>query len=133
MMSSDKEKLDLLGRFVIESLYDRALDYYDRLVYGLWKSAKLIALHEQLTMLNAAQQELVKQCVKDAIDTGVHDFLFRLHEVADVVAADYKGHRIQLLVDGVDATAISDGLQGELYGKEGWIAKYSQYAPDDLG
>jgi len=42
----------------------------------------------------------------------------------------YFDNRIVLTVDGRNVATISDGLQGEPYGENGWYARFSTYGED---
>lgn len=107
------------------SFRDRGIDFYEYLAQGKWRNHQ--ELQTRLASLNAQQQEIVRQCVVLALDNGLHDFLFQLGVVLDESQDDPDVNRIQILVNGVDIAQISDGLQGESYGEEGWIKKYSRY------
>lgn len=74
-------------------------------------------------MLRLPAHSIVRRCAINSLDSGIHDFLFNL-----VLESDNHG-RVQMTVDGVNMAEVSDGLQGEPYGKRGWIAKFSAY-PD---
>ena len=55
------------------------------------------------------------------VDTGLHDFLFALQQIADF------DNDINVLVDGKNIVEQSDGLHGELFGDNGWFARYSKH------
>ena len=57
----------------------------------------------------------------EALSVGLHDFLFALQEAHDLERG------IEVLVDGKNVAELSDGLQGEPCGGEGWIAKFARY------
>ena len=72
-------------------------------------------------MLDEQQRALLRRCLVESLDTGLHDFLFRLQE-------DRPGiDRIEILVDGVSIIPLSDGLQMELFGEDGWLARLSAF------
>jgi hypothetical protein len=56
-----------------------------------------------------------------SVDKAIHDFLFKLQEVADFE------DDIQVLVDGENGAGLSDGIHGELFGEDGWQARYSKF------
>ena len=115
------EPLDKFGKLLMEHLRDRAIGFYELLVAGHWQAPSLQELQLKLQTLTDDQQVLVRTSIISAIDTGIHDFLFKLQEQADFE------NSIRVLVDGVDVISASDGLHGEPYSEDGWIANYSKY------
>lgn len=113
--------VDKFGKFLMQHLRDAAIEDYEFLAAGYWKAPRVQELQQRLQSLSDEQLLLVRDCVLDAIDTGIGQFLFKLQEQADFE------NSIQVLVDGTDIIAASDGLQGEPYSDEGWIARFSKY------
>jgi hypothetical protein len=64
---------------------------------------------------------MLRDLVEHITTTGMHDLLFALQEQADA------GGAIRVLVDGNEVARVSDGLHGEIFGEDGWIARYSRY------
>ena len=64
---------------------------------------------------------VVRRCVLACVDTGLHDFLFALQQIADF------DDDIHVVVDGKNIVEQSDGLHGELFGDMGWFARYSKH------
>lgn len=118
-------ELEKFGSFVIKNLWDRAIEHHDLLAKKHWKSPALQEVQGALASLDEEQKEIVRRCVVEAVNVGLHDFLFALQETHDLE----KG--IKVLVDGKNVAELSDGLQGEPYGSEGWIAKYGKYPKDE--
>ncbi len=130
----------------MEHLRDSALGFYTGLLQSKWKGHTKI--QASLAAMDAHQQLLLKQCLTLAVDHALHDFLFQVdvnadhymnsntvndHERQLIKDHDEKtlaGH-IQIVVDEKVIALVSDGLQGELFGKEGWIEKYSQFEVAD--
>lgn len=114
------DALDKFGRFVMDKLRDKAFGYFEGLVAGLWKSEDAALLQEELARCDPAQVELVRRCVRFAVDSSIHDFLFALQgagERGDVV----------VIVEGENVALKSDGLHGELFGEDGWQARFSKF------
>ena len=109
------------GRLLVEKLRDNAIGLYDGLANGHWKAPALQRLQDELAELTPEQRDLVRRCLIAAVDNGLHDFLFALGEAHDSQAG------IAILVDGVNIAEQSDGLHGEPFGSDGWIAKFSKY------
>jgi hypothetical protein len=120
-MTSDRQRLDKAGRFIMEHLRDRGLEFVERLLAGHSKAPALAELQGEIATLSTREQALVRRCVAASIDGALHDFLFKLGERADFE------NDVQLVVDGVSVAALSDGLQGEPYGEHGWIVRFSRH------
>jgi hypothetical protein len=114
-------EVDKFGKFLVNHLRDGALDYFEGLTRGRWKSATTQKLQADLASLSAEQRAMVQQCLTTCVDHGIHDFLMALGE------AHFRQQGIQINVDGQDVAEVSDGLEGEPHGAQGWIAKFSKY------
>ena len=125
-MKSRRESLDTFGKFLMEHLRDRAIDYYDGLASGHWKAPSLAQLQTDLQLLDERQRSIARRCVVSAVDHALHDFLFALQERADFE------NDIQIFVDGANIAQLSDGLQFALFTDEGWPARFSKFgeSPD---
>jgi hypothetical protein len=117
------QPLDKLGQFIATKLRDPAIDYADGFLAGRWKGPATRALQAALARLPAGHRELVRRVVVTSVDAGIHDFLFALAEAHD------QDQGIAVVVDGENAAAISDGLQGEPYSADGWFARFSKHGP----
>src|SRR4051812_21832617 len=103
----------------MQNLRDSGIRFLDTLLEGKWKAPGLQPLQRDLAKLTDAQRDVVRRTVTASIDTAVHDLLFALHESHD------RGTGVELSVDGRNAAEMSDGLHGELFGRNGWQPKYS--------
>lgn len=119
----EDDPLDHLGAFLMRNLRDKALHHFEFVVQGRWKAPALQSLQADFATLSAAQREIARRALRDAIDSAIHDFLFALQEQADF------DNRIALAVDGVDVVKASDGIHGEPFGDDGWFARFSTYGP----
>lgn len=117
------QALDKFGEFVVAKLRDAVIDHADALLVARWKAPALQALQADLRRLTAAQRAVVRRCVVEAVDSGLHDFLFALQEEHDA------GGGVSVVVDGRPVAAESDGLQGEPYTDWGWFARFSKHGP----
>ncbi len=109
-------KVDKFGKFIVENLRDKGIDFADKLLDKHWKSPALQNIQSQLYELPEPKKEFIKQAIIATVDTAIHDFLFALQEIND----------IQILVDGDNIVELSDGIHGEAYSDEGWYSKYSK-------
>lgn len=117
------DPVEKFGQLVVAQLRDRAIDHADGLLAGRWKAPGLLPLQTALAELSPNQKELIRRVLKNSLDSGIHDFLFAIGEAHD------SQQGIAIIVDGHDVAALSDGLQGEPFGDEGWFAKFSKYGP----
>ncbi len=113
--------VDQLGEYLMTRFRDRAIGFAEGALSGKWPSPALADLQEQLSRLTPSQAELVRRCVTLAIDEGLHDLLFAIGETHE------SDQSVRVIVDGGNVAELSDGLNEELFGDEGWIAKYSAY------
>jgi len=115
--------LDKFGEFVTTKLRDAAIDKADSLLVAYWKAPSLQNLQTALGRLTPEQQALVRRCVIEAINSGIHDFLLALSDAHDIEQG------IAVVVDGENVAALSDGLHGEPYSDDGWYARFSKHGP----
>jgi hypothetical protein len=114
-------ELDKLGEFLMRNFRDSAISKVHSLIERNNKAPSLQILQEDIASLSTSQKELLKRTCTNAIDTGIHDLLFALQEAGE------NEEGIKILVDEKDASTLSDGLQGEPYGDDGWISKFSSH------
>lgn len=119
---SEAELLDRFGKTLMSSVRDETLDYYAMLADGLMKAPTDVQLSERMKSLGANERELLKEAVTVVLDNSLHNLLsmFEFEEDVNLVAKDEENNRVNL-------NEISDGLAGELYSEEGWIAKFSSH------
>jgi hypothetical protein len=112
---------DRFGAFVVANFRDAAINFFDGLARASWKSPRVQGLQAALAALTPEQRAVVRRCVIEAVDDGLHDFLFALQE------AHNRGDGIAVMVDGQNVADQSDGLPAELFSDEGWLARYSKH------
>eukprot|EP00456_Euglypha_rotunda_P062006 TRINITY_DN51_c3_g3_i1.p1 TRINITY_DN51_c3_g3~~TRINITY_DN51_c3_g3_i1.p1 ORF type:complete len:169 (+),score=22.40 TRINITY_DN51_c3_g3_i1:905-1411(+) len=112
---------DKFGAFLMAKLRDAAIDHADALLAAHWKAPGLQSLQNELRQLSPEQRAVVRRCVIEAVDGGLHDFLFALGEEYD------SGGAIAVVVDGQNVAAQSDGLHGEPYTEDGWFGRFSKH------
>ncbi|QDT01339.1 hypothetical protein [Adhaeretor mobilis] len=112
--------VDKFGKIVVTKLRDNAIDFFDLASQGHWRAPSLQNLQRELADQTPEQIDLIRRCVIQAIETGMHDFLFALVEANDF-------ENVHVMVDGVNVADESDGLHGEQFTEEGWIAKFAKH------
>lgn len=103
-MTEDQDALDKFGRFLMENLRDPCIEHFDLLAAGRWRAPGLRPLQRDLATLSLAERDIVRRSVTAGIDSAMHDFLFKLQELADFE------NDIQIMVDGKNVVPLSDGL-----------------------
>jgi hypothetical protein len=116
--------VDKFGKFIVENLRDKGIDFAEGLLNRHWKAPGLQELQNEIANLNDAQKATFMKAITESIDGAMHGFLFALQEQADF------DNDIQILVDGQNIVELSDGIHGEAYSEEGWYAKYSRHKAD---
>ncbi len=119
------ERLDRFGQFLVRNQRDRMLYHLDMLLRGHWNAPSLKSLQKRLAALSAKNQATVRETVNEVITSGMHDLLFALQEESDANGS------VRVFVDGQNVARLSDGLHGEIFGKDGWIVRFSEYPAED--
>jgi len=113
--------VDKFGAFVIHRFRDNSIDHFDRLATQSHKAPALVDLQRRLAKLPKDVQAVVRDCVVSCIDKGLHDLLFGLVESQDTDGG------IAVIVDGTNVADASDGLHGEQFSEDGWIARFGAF------
>lgn len=116
-------RLDKVGEFVTTRLRDRGIACAEQLIAGAWKAPALAGTQASVGRLSLEEQKLVREVVVESIDVAIHDFLFALGETSGFESG------VELRCAGVNVAELSDGLQGELFSEDGWVARFSKYPP----
>ena len=120
--------LEHFGRVLMAEVRDATIEKYEMIADGTLKSARASELREKLAAFSNEQGVVARELVVSAVDDAIHNLLWMLEQNAD---------EISLMCDAPDAAAkesvsdLSDGLCGELYGEDGWIARFSAYETED--
>ena len=100
---------DAFGKFLVTQLRDQAIEHFDDLAAGHYKSPALLPLQRQLAGLDRETVSIIRRCVVNAVDSGIGHFLFGLQEEHDA------GKDVAVLIDGRYQT--KDGTQGSIWGR----------------
>jgi hypothetical protein len=121
---SDRELglLDQFGQLLIHRVRDETLAEIDDVVTGRAHPEWKRELHATIERsMDPEQRELLRHVVAIAIDAAIHNVL-RMIESNDALRLESIGPG-QERHDLVD---MSDGLSGELWTEDGWIARFSR-------
>lgn len=112
--------LDKFGRLLMTRVRDEAVSDWKMMIDGRMKGESAERVRELLHNLSEVDKELLFQIIPGVVDTVLHHFLWTTEQESDLQVGIKMEDRIEDLRD------ISDGLPGELYTDEGWIARYSK-------
>jgi hypothetical protein len=112
--------LEDFGRLLITRVRDEAIEQWDMILDGRMKDEDSQRLHRELRSQPAVAEALARR-VPEIVDTTLHHLLWTLEQARS----------IEVTVHGSEGSVReiskeSDGLPGELYGPDGWIARFSQ-------
>lgn len=111
--------LDTFGRELMTQVRDRAISRIDGLLGGSLKGESAVRIRAKFEAASPTELERARLLAVEAVDSTLHLLLVLLEQE--------RGPEIRM--NGIGGTAnlraISDGLAGELYGENGWIARYS--------
>jgi hypothetical protein len=121
------EYANKFGKLLIEYGRDNTFRDFLKLTEGKFKDAENIKLSNELKDFTPEQLETVKKLILLHIDDTIHNFLWMIEQ-------NNEDFDIVVKKDGEWSTMDkeSDGLYGESYGEDGWIAKYSKYYSPNL-
>ncbi len=112
--------LDIFGKLVMRYLRDESFNYFEKLTLNHWKDESSKTLQKKLELFTKEEIEILRLCVRNSVDTGIHSFLFNLYEECE------RGN-LDLKVKGESIHKLSDGFHGELFSEEGWINRFSKF------
>jgi hypothetical protein len=116
---SMSQELDHFGKIIIRNMRDKQIEYVEGLLDGKWKAPELLVLQNKLHKLNKDQKELLMNLVEEITTNAMHDLLFELQEYHN------SENAIEILVNSKNIVDLSDGIHGEIFGKDGWIDRFS--------
>ena len=112
--------LDKFGQLLIKRVRDEAVTDWKMMIDGRMKGASAEKVREFLGRLSEAEKKLFSQLIPGVVDTVLHHLLWTVEQESDLYVGVETDNGIENLRE------ISDGLPGELYSDEGWIARFSK-------
>lgn len=116
--------LEDFGKEFIKKVRDVSIEQYEMIKTGNLNSESAQNLFKILSSFDQEQKEKIDYVVKNIIDRVLHKTLY-MFEVSSLVVIVDKEEAENNGIEGIGD--ISDGLAGELYSEDGWIANYSEY------
>ena len=115
------KNLDEFGKFIITNMRDKQIDNVNGLLKGKWRAKNVKNLQKQLSKFNRDEKKVISDLVEDILNSTMHDLLFAIQESNDLDTG------LKVMMNDKNVAELSDGLQGEICGDEGWIRRFSSY------
>jgi len=112
---------DCFGEVFIRQVRDRTITEWEKIIDGRMKGVTAKKVRDEINVANSEVSKILIRMVPRIVDTAIHNVLWSLEQEQSVNLFVEK--------DGEGPANIrdeSDGLAGELYGENGWIARFSQ-------
>ncbi len=120
-----EDVLDQFGTLLMEWVRDWSIENLDSIIRGKVKGREQKALKKLFETLPSGSQDALERLVPIAVDTTLHYFLWLIEENPNI-------DLVMKTPDGIQSVKNeSDGLSGELYTSNGWIAKFSKQRSGD--
>lgn len=116
-----KAGLDKFGQLLMTEVRDETIQQWKMIADGRMKGERALRIRERLSQMTFYDQEVAMTLTPEIVDSVLHNLLAMLEQEEDLEVAIELGDRtVPSLRDA------SDGLCGELYSDEGWIARFSK-------
>jgi hypothetical protein len=114
-----KQLLDLFGEILIHQVRDESIDDWEMMLDGRMKGELAEQVRSRIARFDQKAIHTLKELLPKIVDTVLHHSLWTIEqdERLDVRMTDATGT--------INIREASDGLAGELYGENGWIAHFS--------
>lgn len=117
------EKLAKFGMVFVAEARDAVIEKVEAMVQGQYKSSRSQELHrwakEKFAQIDARD---LRKLIVAIVDQANHATLVMLND-----SSEYHVTHTSSQAQPVDVSMQSDGLEGELYGEEGWVRKLSKW------
>ena len=118
-MKTDKI-LENFGKNLMQKVWDNIIVQMEMIFNGKMKSKDAQILNKKIIKLNAEEKFILKEITMETLRRSIFNVLNYFEEEEKYFIGFNDGRNI------IDIKELSDGLAGELYGKTGWIKKYSK-------
>lgn len=113
--------LDYLGSILMERVRDASVTDVDMILSGKMQGDEAERIRQALAALGPSALQALQGMVPALVDQVVHNLLATIDEFPDLELVVTRSG------EATNASELSDGLAGELYGNGGWIARFSRY------
>ncbi len=118
--------LDEFGRRLIGEVRDETISDWQMILSGQMKGDRARRIRAQVEHVSEDMSLTIERIVPEIVDSVLHHLLRWLEEDSDFkLSGEVAG---QILVDLAEE---SDGLAGELYTDEGWIARFGRTTSEE--
>lgn len=114
-----KQLLDALGERLMREVRDETISDWAMILDGRMKGERAEHIRERTKCID---RNVLASAIPEVVDSVLHHLLRWLEEEEDFQLVGHVG-----TVQSENIAEDSDGLSGELYTDEGWIAKFSMY------
>jgi len=117
----DKKNLDLFGQILMNDVRDITIDQWEGRLDGKNKGVTSKDVFKKCQHFSLEDKELIKKLFSQVIDTTIHHLLVAIEQNESL--------NVTISLDSnksVNIEDVSDGLAGELYTGNGWIATFSK-------
>jgi len=118
-MSNDP-LLDKFGELLMKRVRDKAIADWERIVGGQMKGVTAERVRQQLASFNDEEKATVLKLVPQIVDSTIHHLLFTIEQENSIEVRVSDAN-----LPPQNVREASDGLSGEPYGNNGWIARFS--------
>ena len=108
-------KLNEFGKIFVTEVRDNTINSLDKMLNGSMKGVTAEKVQEKILALTNEQIDVIRWLIPQIVDINLYNMLFMIEEHDD----------LELLFEKENLKEASDGLSGELYTEDGWIAKFS--------
>ena len=126
----DQKALDLFGETLMKQVRDTQIQFWDELLAGKIKHRNYQPVYDRLReTLDPEQTASVRDVIPYVVDNVIAHTLGMLQSRRNEI-------KVAVYMDGLvvsDLYKASDGLEGELYTEDGWIARFSKERYDPIG
>lgn len=117
----DEKILELFGKLVMENVRDEAILFSENMIDGNPVIHRVLNYHKEFSDFPEDEREKIKDLCAEIVTGTIALFIdqFKYQENPQIIySLENKG--------SVSLNEVSDGLVGELYKNNGWIARYSR-------
>lgn len=121
VQNNSQTALQLFGQLLMNKVRDEAITDWKMIIDGRMKDEASAKTREILSSFTIEQRAILQLLIPEIVDTVLHHLLWALEQQKNV--------HIRVTIDNQEFPSlkdISDGLPGELYTDDGWIARFSK-------
>jgi hypothetical protein len=119
---NQSEALNEFGKLFVERCRDYTILWLDKVFSGNVRDKESLELSQRVASLDNVSRGVAYDVAREYIEETLHNVLWMI-EGQEQIALTVT------MEDGtmVDVARASDGLSGEVFGPQGWYARFSRY------